>query len=68
VIASDELDMAAGTIKCERAISLADCYVLGLAKLEGVTALFAKREKELEKEIEERAFDIPVQFLEDYIG
>jgi len=32
VIASDELDMIAGAYKCERAISLAECYVLGLAK------------------------------------
>jgi predicted nucleic acid-binding protein len=68
VVASDELDMMAGAFKCERSISLADCYVLGLAKLEGATALFAKREKELEKEIERRAFDVPVQFLEDYIN
>lgn len=67
VIASDELDMAAGAFKCERAISLADCYVLGLAELEGAAALFGRRESELEKEAKKKAFAVPVQFLEDYV-
>jgi len=67
VIASDELDITAGAYKCERAISLADCYVLGLAKLEGAAALFARRERDLEKEIEENPLDVQVQFLEDYV-
>ena len=66
MIASDELDMAAGVFKCERAISLADCYVLGLAELEGATALFGRRESELEKEVKKKAFAVPVRFLEDY--
>ena len=68
VIASDELDMAVGAFKCERAISLANCYVLGVAKLEKASALFAKKERELEKEIEKKKFDVPVHFLEDYIA
>ena len=68
VVASDELDMIAGTYRCERAISLADCYVLGLAKLEGAAALFARRERELEKEIEEKPVDIQVHFLEDSLN
>jgi hypothetical protein len=68
VISSDELDTTAGAYKCERAISLADCYVLGLAKVEGAAALFARRERELEKEIEEKALDVQVHFLEDYIS
>ena len=67
VTASDELDIAAGAYKCERAISLADCYVLGLAKLERAAALFARRERELEKEIEKKPLDVQVHFLEDYL-
>ncbi|MGA3110383.1 MAG: PIN domain-containing protein [Candidatus Bathyarchaeia archaeon] len=67
VTASDELDAAAGTYKCERAISLADCYVLGLAKLEQATALFARKERELEKEIKRKPLDVQVHFLEDYV-
>jgi hypothetical protein len=59
--------MAAGAYKCERAISLADCYVLGLAKLEQADALFARRERELEKEIEKKSLDVQVHFLEDYV-
>ena len=68
VTASDELDMAAGAYKCERAISLADCYVLGLAKLEQAAGLFARRERELEKEIEKKSLDVQVHFLEDYVN
>jgi len=67
VVASDELDLAAGRFKCERAISLADCYVLGLAKLENATALFGRKESELEKEMKKKAFEVPVHFLEDYL-
>ena len=67
VTASDELDIAAGAYKCERAISLADCYVLGLARLEQAAALFARRERELEKEIEKKLLDVRVYFLEDYL-
>jgi predicted nucleic acid-binding protein len=67
IVASDELDMAAGALKCERAISLADCYVLGLAKLEDSAALFGRREKELEREIKKKTFEVTVHFLEDYM-
>lgn len=68
VVASNELDLIAGAFKCERTISLADCYVLGLAKLEGASALFARRENELEKETKRKPFDVPLQFLEDLAG
>jgi len=67
VTATDELDAAAGAYKCERAISLADCYVLGLAKLEQAAALFARREGDLEKEVRRKPLDVPVHFLEDYV-
>jgi hypothetical protein len=40
--------------------------VLGLAKLEGASAVFAKREDELEKEIRKKPFGVPVHFLEDH--
>ena len=60
---STEIDMVAGKYKCERAISLADCYVLASAKLRNASALFAQKESDLLKEIEKRAFDVEISFL-----
>lgn len=67
VITCDELDMRVGAYKCERAISLADCYVLRLAKLEDAAALFAGREKELEREIEQKPHDVQVHLPNDCV-
>jgi hypothetical protein len=40
-----DLAIQTGKIKCERAISLADCFCLALAHKTFCSALFAKREK-----------------------
>ncbi|MGH9877468.1 MAG: PIN domain-containing protein [Nitrososphaerales archaeon] len=63
---SHDLALEAGTYKCGRAISLADCYVIALAKLTGSTAVFAKREKEIVLEMGRKRFDVPIIFLEDF--
>ena len=60
-----ELDYAAGMQKCRRKISLADCYVLALAKNVQGSALFAHREKDISAELEKNAPDVSVLFLED---
>ena len=44
--------MTARAYKCERAISLADCYVIAVAKLQQASALFARHETDLDREIE----------------
>jgi len=62
---SDAVDMAAGAYKCERTISLADCYVIATAKLQHATALFARHEKDLDEEINRKPFDVSILFLED---
>jgi len=67
LVSSEELDQQAGSYKCERAISLADCYVLAAANLQNTVALFAKREKDLEKEIVRRPLDVEIMFLEDFL-
>ena len=67
MVSSDELDMQAGTYKCRRALSLADCYVMALAKLEGATALFARREDDMKKEVLKRPLDVEAIFLEDLV-
>lgn len=63
ILTSTEIDMVAGKYKCERAISLADCYVLAAAKLRHATALFAKTESDLLGEMERRTFDVEIAFL-----
>jgi len=62
---STELDVEAGRYKCERSVSLADCYVLAMAKLLGAAAVFARREHDLAREMSLRKFDVGVLFLED---
>jgi len=54
-----------GKIKCSRAISIADCYTIALAeKIKGV-AIFARKEKELIKEMRRQEFSTQIMFLED---
>ena len=61
----ESLCATAAEIKCERALALGDCYTLANAKVTASTALFAFREKELEREIKRQPFDVDVEFLED---
>jgi len=56
----------AARLKCERALSLADCFCLALARRFAFRALFAKRESDLVKEIRKKPFDVEMLFLEDY--
>ncbi len=64
-VSSDELDIRAGAYKCKRAISLADCYVLAVAKLSDAAATFAEREDDLKREMARAPFDVEMVFLED---
>ncbi len=67
VASSDEVDLEAGAYKCARSVSLADCYVLAVAKVFNATAVFAKRENDLSREASKKLFDVEVIFLEDLI-
>ena len=69
ILSTDEIDMEAGRYKCSRALSLADCYVQAVAKVQHVPAVFAKREDDLKKELEKKLpFDVRLLFLEDEIS
>lgn len=68
LVSSDEVDIQAGRYKCARTISLVDCYVLAVAKIQSVPALFARREEEVEKELESGPLDVKLLFLEDYLS
>ncbi len=64
---SHELAIEAASYKCERALSLPDCYVIALAKLTGSTAVFARKEREIVAETARKKFDVPILFLEDLV-
>ncbi len=61
----EPLIFEAGKIKCERKISLADCHVIALAMKINGSAVFARREKELDKENKRRAFEVELVFGEE---
>lgn len=62
---SIELALETGKIKCERAISIADCSCIATGKLTNAKAVFATKEDEVIKEIERKPFDIEIIFLEE---
>jgi len=59
-----ELAIQTGKIKCKRAISLADCSCIATAKLANAKAVFARKEKELVREMERKPFDVEITFLQ----
>lgn len=68
VCSSTEMALEAGGLKCERAISLADCSCVATAKMTGSRAVFAKRERELAREMERKPFGVETVFLEDLVA
>lgn len=60
---SDIFELAA-KYKCERSLSIVDCYALALGKDLNIPVLFSRREKELAKEIKSKIFDVKIVFLE----
>jgi predicted nucleic acid-binding protein len=66
VEASSSLIKEASKYKCERAVSLADCFCLALARKNDCRSLFARREGDLAKEAGKKPLDVEMLFLEDY--
>ena len=58
----------AAELKCKMAVSLPDCFTLSLAGMLSIPALFARRERELVRELNRTPLDIEVLFLEDFVG
>jgi len=63
VIETGALMNEAAKVKCERALSLPDCFTLALAKIFDGKAFFVKKEEEMEKEIKRRSLDVEIEFL-----
>ncbi|MEM3070732.1 MAG: PIN domain-containing protein [Candidatus Bathyarchaeia archaeon] len=63
IIETNVLMNEVAKLKCERALSLPDCFTLSLAKIFNCEALFVKREKEIEEEVKRKSFNIEIEFL-----
>jgi len=65
IVSINELIESAAELKCSRALALADCFTLALARKYSGRALFAKAEDELLREIKREAFDVDIIFVLD---
>ncbi len=54
----------AATVKCGRAIAIGDCYTIALAQKLNGTALFARPEEDLDREMRRKPFSVPLAFLQ----
>jgi hypothetical protein len=61
----NDLRSISSTLKCQRAISLPDCFTIALAITRSIPALFATREKELDREIKKKPFQVQILFLDE---
>ncbi len=66
VIRSLEIDIEAGVIKLKYKLALTDAYVLAIAKVLGVPALFRKKEHEMIRVLDSLRRECKIMFLEDY--
>ncbi len=57
------IHVVASELKCERAISLVDCYTFAVAEVTGGIPVFAKEEEDLARAARKRAFRIEPTFL-----
>jgi predicted nucleic acid-binding protein len=62
---TSQLINEAAKIKCQRTISLPDCFILALAHKIAGSALFARQEQELVDEMGKKSFGITLLFLEE---
>lgn len=65
IIQSSSLIQIAGQLKCQFAISLADCWTLAAAKRRNLSALFAFRETEVEDNLADIRKSVKVVFLDE---
>ncbi|MFQ6137412.1 MAG: PIN domain-containing protein [Candidatus Hydrothermarchaeales archaeon] len=64
-VADISLAELASEYKCRRAISLADCYSISLARAISAPVIFAVKEEELLKEMKKKPFNVNILFLEE---
>ena len=62
---TETLTELGGSIKCKRALALADCLNIALAQKYSCSALFAMKEAELQQEIDRNPFSVELLFLKE---
>lgn len=65
VLRIGEFAERAAKMKCERSLSLVDCFTISAGEALGVSVMFARRERELERELARKPFDVEILFAED---
>jgi hypothetical protein len=55
------------SMKCSRSLRFVDCFTLCIGESMEIPVLFATRERELLKEIKEKAFKTEIPFLDDFV-
>ncbi len=68
VVETSKVSRRAARLKCERSISLADCFTIALGEEMRVPALFAKSERELIEEVKRKPFEIAILFLDEILS
>ncbi len=61
---SDFLDRAA-SIKCTRRVSFVDCVTLAMGEVLGAPVMFARKEKELSREMSKSPFKVKLLFMNE---
>ena len=64
MVAEENVLHEAARIKCDRSIALGDCHTIALAQQLKATAVFARQEEDLEKEMMRKSFSVKLFFLE----
>jgi len=61
----DDFAEGAAKMKCERSLPLADCFTILAGEMLGISVMFARREGELERELDRKPFEVRILFAED---
>jgi len=65
IISTEQIVKIAGQFKCKFPIALADCWTLATAFALKIGALFAFKERELERNFQDIVKEVDIQFFED---
>ncbi len=68
IISTREISERAALLKCQRALSLIDCFTIAAGETTKRKVMFARKEKELENELKRKQFQTTIIFAADIGG
>ena len=68
IIDIKEISERAALLKCQRALSLVDCFTIAAGETMKMNVMFARRKKELESEVKRKPFKIAIIFATDVMS